>query len=339
MTHNFRTADDIERDIENERAQLSDRFNDLHQKFSVDAITDDLGHMARELGDDLGHMLRRTVGRNPAAMVVVGAGLAWLALGTNRNLSGRHDPARSGNRRNFGQRSGSDRYAAEDDQSWDSDRHARSSSQSSGTSNGRGTLNGATAMMGRAKHAMSDTAGGITDTASDYFDRLSHGLEDLSDAAKERVISARRAAHDAREASEAAMSKGSAAAADMFKDQPLVAGALALAFGAAIGSMLPHSRMEDDAMGAQSDQLFLDAQNIYREERDRAMAVIKGVARDVKDEFSDIGSDLKSEAREMMPDDTTVADVVVDRATEAGKRVYDNAKDTAASSQPDSRKS
>ena len=342
MTHNTRTADDIERDIANERAQMSDTFNDLQQKFSVDAITDDLGHMVREFGDDLSRTISRTVGRNPAAMVMVGAGLAWLVLGANRNLSDGHGNTRSDSRRNHRQRVGpTGKSAPDDENSWYSDGQAWHNRQHQGVAHehSHGNANGATGMMGRAKHAVSHTAEDIGDKASDLADRLSHGLDDLSDAAKARVMSARRTAHDAREASEAAMTKGTAAAAGMFREQPLVAGALALAFGAAIGSMLPHSRLEDDTMGAHSDQLFRDAQDVYREERDRAMAVVKGVAHDVKEEFSDIGADLKSEASDMMPDDKSVADVVVDRASEASKRVFDNAKNKAAPPQTDSGKS
>ena len=339
MTHDTRTADDIERDIENERAQMSDTINDLQQKFSLDAITDDLGHMVRDLSDDFGRTISRTVGRNPAAMVVVGAGLAWLVLGANRNVSGSHGAARASRRRDVAQRGGTpDQFAPDDENAWFDDRQARRSRQDQGTTHSHANPNGATGMMERAKHAVSDSADDIGDKASDLADRLSHGLEDLSDTAKARVIAARRAAHDARAASEAAMNRGTAAAKDMFRDQPLVAGALAMAFGAAVGSMLSHTRLEDDTMGAHSDQLFRDAQDVYREERDRAIAVVKGVARDVRDEFSDIGSDLKSEARAVMPDDKSVADVVVDRASEASKRVYDSAKDNAAASQHDSHK-
>ncbi|PZX38025.1 uncharacterized protein DUF3618 [Roseinatronobacter thiooxidans] len=339
MTHDTRTADDIERDIENERAQMSDTINDLQQKFSLDAITDDLGHMVRDLSDDFGRTISRTVGRNPAAMVVVGAGLAWLVLGANRNVSGSHGAARASRPRNFAQRGGTpDQFAPDDEDSWFDDGQVRRSRQDQGTTHSNANPDGATGMMERARHAVSDTAEGIGDKASDLADRVSHGLEDLSDTAKARVISARRAAHDARAASEAAMNRGTAAAKDMFRDQPLVAGALAMAFGAAVGGMLSHTRLEDDTLGAHSDQLFRDAQDVYREERDRAIAVVKGVARDVRDEFSDIGSDLKSEAHAVMPDDKSVADVVVDRASEASKRVYDSAKDNAAASQHDSHK-
>lgn len=339
MTHDTRTADDIERDIANERAQMSDTIIDLQKKFSLDAITDDLGYMIRDISDDFGRTVSRTVGRNPAAMVVVGAGLAWLILGANRNEPGSHTRARSSSRNNFaGQNGRRDTFPQDDESSWFSAGTSHRNGRDRDAAHSHVPPNGATGMMARAKHAVSDTADNTSDKGSDLVDRLSHGLDDLSATAKARVISARRAAHDARDASEAAMNRGAAAASDMFRDQPLVAGALALACGAAIGSLLPHSRLEDDTLGAQSDQLFRDAQDVYREERGRAMAILKGAAQDVKDEFADIGSDLQAEARDVLPDEKSAVDAVVERASDAGKRVYDSAKDRAASQQPGSDK-
>ena len=321
MTHDTRTVDEIERDISHERSQMSSTIDELQKKFSVDAITDDLGHMIRDIGNDFGDTMRRTVGRNPAAMVMVGAGLAWLVLGANRNTpESRATPRYGSSRRNIGQ------AMSDDEGAWFGSARRNRQGYGSGQSGAMG--NGAGGMMDRAKHVADDTASSISDTASDVSDWLSHGLEDLSDAAKTRVMAARRAAHDARDASEAAMHRGAGAARDLFRDQPLVVGALAVAFGAAVGSMLPHSRLEDDTMGAHSDQLFRDAQAVYHEERNRAMAALKGVAGDVKDEFDDAASDLKAEARDAMPDARNVGEVVADRASDAAKRVYGNAKET-----------
>jgi hypothetical protein len=87
MTNDTRTSDDIERDIVAERAQLSDTINDLKEKFSVDAIFNDIGDMFRGHGGDLGRSLSNTVGRNPAAVVLVGVGLAWLFIGQGRKHS------------------------------------------------------------------------------------------------------------------------------------------------------------------------------------------------------------------------------------------------------------
>lgn len=334
MTHDTRTSDDIEREISKERSQLSSSMNALQQKFSGDAIVDDLGHIVRDLGGDVSRTLRQTVGRNPAAVAVVGVGLAWLFLGGNRSQSSqsadaRSDPGFASQRHSSQWDSGglpTDRAregTLYDDSAWFRDGpSARGRGGHAASHRGNGMFANASAAVGDATNSMSHAA-------SDLTEQLSHGLHDLSDKAKARVLAARRAAHDARQSSGAAMGARTEAATDFFKEQPLVVGALAVAFGAAIGSMLPHSRMEDDTMGASSDQLYRDAQAVFREERDKAMAVVKGAAHDVQDEMSDIGSDLRSEAEELLPEDKNLGAAVVDRAADAATRVVDGAKDRA----------
>ncbi|MBR2656864.1 MAG: DUF3618 domain-containing protein [Loktanella sp.] len=295
MTDNSRTADQIERDINNERAALSDTINDLQDKFSVKAIFNDVSDMFRIQGGDLGRNISDTVSRNPAAVVLTTVGLAWLFLGQGNT------PMRQ-------QRSTSD-------YDWyNADRLAGENRRS-------GEGNTSETMM----HKVRDRAAHMGEAASDLTDRLSLGLEHLSEDAKSRVLAARRAAHDARDASKEAMQKGSKAATGFFDDQPLVVGALALAVGAAIGGLLPHSKIEDDTMGAASDELYANAQAIYREERDKAIALAKVAADDVKSELKDVGTDLEG----LLPDDKNVGEVIADRTSDAAKRVIGHATEVA----------
>ncbi len=252
MANETRTADQIERDIEDERARMRDTLNDLQQKLSLDSIVADIGGLFRGQGD-IARSVSETVGRNPAAVALVGVGLAWLWLGRDRTT-----PAASG-------------------------------TQDTGRPSGQGRSDPAPGMMGAVRDAtnavgdaVSDTASAVGEAASALTDRLSAGLEGLSDDAKARVLAARRAAHDARLSSAAAVKDGARAATGFFEDQPLVVGALALALGAAIGGVLQRSKIEDDTMGDSSDQLFADAQALYRQERDKATAAPRTAASDVK---------------------------------------------------------
>lgn len=340
MPSDTRTPDEIEREISNERARMNGTISDLQQKFSIDAIMNDLGQMLRGQGGDFYHTVKDTVARNPAAVALTGVGLAWLFLGPNRKHSAerRHGqaPGRTeggwlsaprGNRHTGPNYSGSNRGTQDafddgEDASWfggsrgsqDSWPHGQGTS---GKSRGASGRNGASdGMMGSVRrgvdaagHALSDAAESVGNTASDISERLSHGLEDLSEDAKARVLSARRAAHEARLSSEAAMHRGSRAATDFFEDQPLVVGALAVAVGAAIGAALPSSKFEDDTMGDSSDRLFAEAQAVYREERDKAMSAARSAATEVKEELSEMGSDI--------------GETVSDHASEAAKRVLD----------------
>ena len=347
MTNDTRTSDDIERDIVDERAQMSDTINDLQKKFSVDTIVNDLGHMFRDQGGDLSRSITQTVGRNPGAVVLVGVGLAWLFLGQDRNLSTsgaeRQSGRDAGHRRTLAGSGHGDRRpqrnewstegpSAEGNRYWYGDdqmsRDRRSQGRRSGSQNptdiddnSNGVIDSLRSGASAVSGAVSGAAGDLGDAAMQLTERLSHGLEDFSEEAKSRVVSARRAAHDARLSSAAVMNRGSRLASSFFEDQPLVAGSLAVALGAAIGSALPHSRIEDDVLGESSDRLFAEAEAVFREEQDKAMAVAGTAAADLKGEIGNVGSKLA----DLLPEGKTVGDVVVDHAADAATRVMDGA--------------
>ncbi|MFN3723905.1 MAG: DUF3618 domain-containing protein [Paracoccaceae bacterium] len=348
MTNDTRTSDEIERDIREQRAQMSSSINSLQEKFSVNAIVTDIGSMFRGQGGDIGRAISQTVGRNPAAVAVIGVGLAWLFLGQNRDSFDDADHDDRGNRRGRGRGHGRDH-------SWD-----RPRSRDTGTTIGSGNQSlrdhdsrwfdtaarpgrqadrqgyrgpdfgdeGGSGLTGRLHDAaesvgdaVSRAATNVSNTASDLTERLSHGLDDLSEDARARVVAARHAAHDARLASGAAMNRGVRSTAGFFADQPLVVGALAVAFGAALGGILPHSKLEDDTLGDSSDRLFAQAQTLLVTERNKAMAMARTAASDIKDEVNSARSDLG----DLLPEGKSVGEAIVDRAAGAVGRVYDHA--------------
>jgi hypothetical protein len=117
------------------------------------------------------------------------------------------------------------------------------------------------------------------------------------------------------------MEKGMSSATGFFDGQPLVVGALAVAFGAAVGGLLPHSKLEDDTLGESSDRLFVEAQKVLYAERDKAMAMARTAAADVKEEITSAASDLGN----LVPQGKSVGDVIVERASEAADRVINRA--------------
>lgn len=341
MTNDTRTADDIERDIEDKRAEMSGTINDLQKKFSVEGIVSDISAMFRDQGGDAGRYISETVGRNPAAVALVGVGLAWLLLGKGRDTAAptrQHDrdSAYGGNwDRSLpaSRKARADLREAED--SWFDDGgmvYAPPSAQSSGrgangvTEASSGVMtavrNGADAVVG----AVSDAAGAVRDVAMDLTAKLSSGMDDLSDEAKTRVLTARRAAHDAKKAAKTAGKHPGQTTVNLFSDQPLVMGALAIAVGAAIGGLLPHTQIEDDALGATSDRLFAEAQRVFREERQKAMQVIKAAATEATGALKDTGAELA----DLLPAFKTAGNVIVDQISDAARRVSNTAKEEAA---------
>ena len=139
--------------------------------------------------------------------------------------------------------------------------------------------------------------------------RLAEGTEDLSEQARERVIAARESAVRARARAASYGREGRDRAVDMYEEQPLIAGALALAVGAAIGAALPRSRTEDRYMGQHSDQLMADAERIFAEEK----AKLGKVAQAASDEAKKVLRETKEDADAAAPGDTA-ADAIVEKA-------------------------
>ncbi|MBW3096342.1 DUF3618 domain-containing protein [Pseudohoeflea coraliihabitans] len=152
-------------------------------------------------------------------------------------------------------------------------------------------------------------------------DRIYEGTEALSKEARARVIAARERALDARDAAYDYTSRGRDKAVDLYEENPLIAGALAVAVGAAIAAALPRTRVEDRYAGEYRDSLFDEAERIYAEEKEK----LARVSRAATDEARDIAREVKADADASAPADTA-SDALVNKAKESGKRVADAAK-------------
>lgn len=354
MTSDNRTTAEIERDIEEERARLSDNLETLQDTFSAETIVREIGNQFRNHGGDISRSIANSVKDNPIALTLTGVGLAWMILGGRSYTDNRwyersatdYDrrqrfeddrrlepyPIPAGSRRSqtdFGETAwairerehddGQDgpgigeRIADAKDRAVDavSDAGDRISKTVSDTSNSVKDAGARTKATAR-RHA--DTAQASVDG---LYRRLSSGTENLSDAARERVVAARREALIARERLRTQARRQARNAADLYEQQPLVAGALALAVGAAVGAAIPRTDAEDELMGEQSDALFREAERIYREERDKAARVAEATV----DEAKTVAKEVKREMDDKAPAGQTAAQAAGKRAKAAAERV------------------
>ncbi|WP_299793857.1 DUF3618 domain-containing protein [uncultured Marivita sp.] len=81
MTNDTRSPEEIEREIERERAGLTDTLDDLQDRFSVEHVARQVSDQFREHGGDIGRSVSEAVKRNPVALALTGVGLAWLMMG------------------------------------------------------------------------------------------------------------------------------------------------------------------------------------------------------------------------------------------------------------------
>ncbi|TCD16400.1 DUF3618 domain-containing protein [Oricola cellulosilytica] len=306
MTGNQRSPSEIERDIERERAELAASLQGLQNSFSLEEITRRVGRQFTEHGGEFGRSVSRSVRDNPIALALTGVGLAWMIFGDGPGRRSHDDDYDDLDDRFGSARHDRGLHAAGLDARSPGATGASASAWSDiGTGSGNGTSRGSSIgrKSGEIASSAKSAASGAADAVSEGWDRLTgasrrmgertrkrsaelrqrlyDGTESLSEDARKRVIAARQAALDAQLEAERLAADGKRKAVDFFNDQPLVVGALAVAAGAALGSALPRTRAENEAVGEYRDTLFKEAERIYSEEREKAEKVVKSTAAEV----------------------------------------------------------
>ncbi len=383
MPNDRRTPEEIERDIEHERAELRGTLEDIQDRFSLEGVSRQVGEQLREHGGDLSKSIARSVRDNPMALALTGIGLAWMIFGEPR---GRHrdedddydsyrlspdDRYRPSQRRRVSRshrtdpvyRSDLPRWAHGTGTDYDDDTDpslaeragdAGDRVKSSFASAKDAAASSASAARDRVSDAASATGDAVSDTASSAAEsagnawdsarsgladtaaaakaraarirrQVSEGTEALGEEARARVIAARERAIEARDQAERAMRRGADQAADFYNDHPIVAGALAVAAGAAVAGALPRSRFEDEHIGGYSDDLFHEAERIYQEERDKAEKVVNATVSEAKKAAQDAKQGLDNRA----PGEKSAVEAVTEKAKSASQRVAETAKTEA----------
>ncbi|XDA99109.1 DUF3618 domain-containing protein [Sulfitobacter sp. LCG007] len=376
MTNDLRSPEQIEREIEAERAGLSSTLDELQDRFSVDQIARQFTEQLRVHGADFGRSVTETVKRNPMALGLTAVGIAWMVFGNNSRSSA---SAESGSTAYRGGRRGMSSYPLTDrhsearriagrageaadhsndpfwasrldsdewgedfyDDEFDADyegssrsikdraHDAADSAGSAARRAGRSVSGSASSAMdtlkdaGRnARRSVRNAASTTSRRATELSRRLSAGTEAMSEEARERVLAARRSAVEARDAAWEMSRRSRERAADIYDEQPLVIGALAVAAGAALGAGLPRSKTEDHYMGAHSDRLFEEAERIYEEERRKLTEVAKAATTEARNVASDAKAKAESEA-------SGLVDKAVETAESSAKRVANAASSEA----------
>lgn len=355
MTSDNRSSREIEREIEQERADLKGTLGDLQNSFSAGNVMDQVSAQFREHGGDLGRSVGNAVKSNPLALALTGVGLIWLISGDKSGAPARigrydDDRFREGSRhaalghrtdppagpRDTVPQGPMPEWAIEDEDETPGLRDrvgsaagsARDRASSAGRSVGD-TARGARDSAGRRYEAARQGVHERTEAGRQRLaamrERLSRGTENMSEEGRQRVIAARERAIEARDRTGVAMRRGGDRAADFYDEHPLVVGALALAVGAAIAGAMPRSRVEDQYLGEHRDALFDEAERIYGEEK----AKVQHVADAAAGEAQTIARETKDKADAQARPGQTGADTVTEKAREAGERVAKAAKDEA----------
>lgn len=267
-----RSPEEIEADINKTRSHLDDTLSDFQERFSSDHMMHSaMEYVKSDSARDYFSNLGRSVRDNPMPAALIGVGIGWLIYSSNSSSRGsvpnhfndkRQKRARHAAAETTPQTHEYDELYDEplfdeplysEGASIDQHRQGQSSSDSGGLGQrAKGALHEAGDRARNMKSGAGERAHNMKSGASDRMQRMRQGSSDRFN-----------------DASSKARDAGSWLS-DMAHENPVAAGALGLAAGALLGSLLPTSRAEQRAMGDTRDHLVDRASEMGSEQLDRA---------------------------------------------------------------------
>ncbi len=303
-------ASEIEREIAQDRQRIEERLDAIQQRMSPGQLVDEaLAYVKTSGGGEYASNFGAAIKNNPIPLALMGVSLAWLMAGPKTNLSsyaksssntyplatatgnlrriGPPEAGEGGRYSHFTDAAGS-RFKALTDETG---RRAGHFVDASGK-----TFRGFADTSGRQISDIRDEAGTLFDEASGWVSNTWESISNSAHKVTENVSSAGSSAADM-------SSQLNDAVLKHFKDQPLVGGALAFALGAAIGAALPHTQVEDEALGETSDKLKSSVSAEVAKTLDKAGEV----ASDAYATAVSVASDVHDAARDRVAEEANAA--------------------------------
>lgn len=304
-----RKPEEIESDIHQTRARLDDTLHALEERFSPQQLMSDAFDYVRQGGaNDFMANLGRTVKQNPVPVMLTGVGLGWLMISQRR--AGRHSHSAAITTPT------ASTHAPAPSHIPPSARATATQSVGAGATTGAGTTTYGTdpatsvtpspatpsvATPGVATPGVS-TPGMKGDSHYDsgashqkqgrsgaMKDRAHHMTDNVKGRAQHMTSTLRDKTANAKSSSRAAMHNMSHRAQDagaqtthFIQEHPIVAGALGIAIGAALGSLFPATRIENERMGGMRDKAMHKAAEAGEHQADKAQAKVHEKAEQAK---------------------------------------------------------
>ena len=316
-----RSVTELEREVDRERERVSATIDELQSRASVGSLVDQLVKAVGENGGEVSRNLGRSLRENPLAALLTGVGLAWLMAGSGAPRDEGRDWEDSGSE---DQPYGRDRLPVASTPS------ASTSGSSAGgtwpnseypdrdTASGEGGLRERVAdIAGRVGDEVSETVGGLRERASDLSHSAGAGLDQAGDAIREAGGAVRHRAGAARRRAAGTGRDMRHGLDTLIEDQPLVAGAIAMALGAAVGGALPRSRVEDRMFGEQSDRAMETVRTLAKDQG----AKVQATASAVVDEALNIADEASAELGAKLPSGEEIVEAAESKVREAASRL------------------
>ncbi|MCB4825051.1 DUF3618 domain-containing protein [Roseicella aerolata] len=308
-----RSSAEIEREVEETRAGLTDTLDELRERASPGQLFEQAIDYARGSGGtEFMRNLGQQVRDNPLPLLLIGAGIGWLMMAGNRPAGASATMPSSGRMTGAGM---------------------TGTSRTVGSGGTRVRVYGeeGQSLTGRASSAMGSARDSVAGAADQAIDRAGQAYRGAADAASSAAESVRETAGSVADSMRGAASMAADRAAGtgqeiraqagemgeqarqgvtwLMREQPLVLGAIGVALGAAVGALLPGTETEDRLMGqtrdAVADRVQATAQEGYERVKDRAGEHLEraqaavGQATDQAGGAGGVGAALTEAAREV----------------------------------------
>jgi hypothetical protein len=229
MAQDPRSPDEIERDLSATRHHLESTLDALQDRMSPGSMFEDALDYVRRDGGAFGRNLVETVRDNPLPATLLTIGLGWLMVAGRNGAAGRHYGAL---------------VPAEEYEAHDVEGHGPSVTERAGQT------------AANARERIRDIGRSVRAQQEATVHGTSQAAHAISDSARQSWASARSGADAAMTRTRdmvSGMGESSRAAgrsmAGFFEKNPLTAGLMAVAAGAALAAALPRSRTEDETLG------------------------------------------------------------------------------------------
>lgn len=320
-----RKPEEIETDIYQSRARLDDTLHELEERFSPQNLVNAAFDYVRQGGaNEIMANVGKTVKRNPLPVMLTGIGLGWFMLSQRNAKREQTDsmnlPVRQSDTTTVPVTLNDAAPTQTTAQpSTPQPRSVGASATDPGTTGtgtpGAGTTGAGTTSTGTdpASVGASATPSPATPQVSDYSSHSEQGrmagskekARHMTDQVKGRSQNMtgrlRDRASQARTGSRSAMrnmgtrAQGAGEQATHFiQDHPLMAGAIGVAIGAALGSLFPTSRIENERMGSVRDRAMHKATETGQEQLNRAQQQVHEQADKVQQRVHEKAEEAKS---------------------------------------------
>lgn len=314
-SHDHRRPEEIENEIIQARARLDDTLHELEERFSPQQLMNTTYEYLRHGGaNDFASSLGRTIKENPLPVLLTGAGLVWLIVAQRSSDQSRSDHYQAGYSTtptgashlpvpaddmsvhaagSGSSMAGSVTGAGTTTMGHDpasvgaSAPHSQATpSVGSGQSHGSGMTGKAQEMMGKVKDRAQHMGHSVSERAQHVGDRVRHMGSQSSGGSQSMMHSA----------TDRARYAGSQTT-HFIQEHPLVAGALGVAIGAALGSMFPSTRVEDEYMGDMRDRTLDKARETGQEKLDQAQEKFHEKAERAQEKAHEKAEQAKTDAQ------------------------------------------